>query len=342
MKPLPIICLLALSFLMSTAARGQDIYAVTFKGIYQLDANNTLQFVAALDSTIIAVDLALSQTGKFYAVSSGRNIFEIDLTNNTSTALGSLPFTGFGSSSLVCGANDDLYLLNQQNELWRFDINTGTSTLITNLGYTSPGDITFYKGNIVFQNNSIDKIMAYNLTTGVVTAVICQGLPLGSGAVWGIATIHQNCKTERVIASDWDNNFYELNIDSNTTNSLPVNTSALIPGEDILGLASISEPLGSICPSINLPNASCNTVLTTSELEAAYPTVFYPNPNRGTLYIDSKLTIESIALYDLTGKVVQIYYDVAQSVDLGAVPQGVYLIKATTEMGPVIQRLIIE
>ena len=306
--PSPTTSLLLLWFLACSAAHGQDIYGASDQGIYQLDSNHVWQYHAPMPQGISTTDLALAPNGKFYALRFGNDIVEIDVVNHTDTIIGGFPFPTPGSTSLVCSNNDELYALSYQNELWKFNLNTGSSTLVANLGTSSPGDLTFYQGNLIFQDNNTRHIVAYNFTTGTLATVICQPPLLGQNPLWGLSTIHEDCKTERVIASDWDNNFYELDFDSNTIHPLTVNANVFTVGETIMGLASVSEHLGSACPSFAFNNLNCNP-LNTSKLPDN-SVVFYPNPNRGDLHIQTTLPLESVTVYDVTGKVIQIHVEV--------------------------------
>ncbi len=107
-------------------------------------------------------DIAIAPNGKIYSLRNGFNtnleILEVDFTNNLATLIATLPIPTSGSYSLTCSNNFELFALGSNYELWKYNLITGNSSFVANLGSSSPGDITFYKGNIIFQSNNAGNI----------------------------------------------------------------------------------------------------------------------------------------------------------------------------------------
>ena len=68
----------------------------------------------------------------------------------------------------------------------------------------------------------------------------------------------------------------------------------------------------------------------------------FPNPVSDYLYITSEYTIETITIYDLTGKVVKQVKQPGTSVNLSDLAAGYYMLKVTTEQGDTMHKFVKE
>lgn len=130
----------------------------------------------------------------------------------------------------------------------------------------------------------------------------------------------------------------ELNLDWDII--LPVNQAIAYFGTSIAMLNNGNLALGSICRKYN---RYCATIVTlndnydgTSEnSDDALPFTLYPNPvkDRLTLRFDDGIKPESVELYDLAGRLVGTKQNGAESIDMSAMPSGIYMLRVATTDG---------
>lgn len=66
----------------------------------------------------------------------------------------------------------------------------------------------------------------------------------------------------------------------------------------------------------------------------------YPNPVSNVLFIASEISIETLTVISITGKLVLEQRNIDNSLDVSALPQGMYFLELTSENGKAIQRFI--
>jgi Leucine-rich repeat (LRR) protein len=71
---------------------------------------------------------------------------------------------------------------------------------------------------------------------------------------------------------------------------------------------------------------------------------FYPNPAQTTLHIDSSFNIETVALYDVQGRILENNFVRANgmALDISGKPKGIYFVKVTTAKGIKVEKIIKE
>lgn len=321
----------------------QNVYVVGNNNfIYLLNSSNTLEYVYTIDTGIVTGDIAISSSGTIYGLKNGflpnPEIIEIDIVNGTNNVIGTVPVPT-DSFSMVCNNNDELFVLGSNNELWKFNINSHQSTFIDNLGSSSPGDITFYKGNLIFQSTDGGNIKAYNLSNGNISTILCKDEPLNDNLIWGISNVYTNCGNEIIVASDYANNFYELDIESNSINLLNIDISILPQNVQINGMASTSEHFASLCNSIQLPNVECSLSIDEFSL-LNDESIFYPNPFNDNVQINLNTEIELVEIYDLNGRLINKFICPNYSIPTADLPSGVYFLKASYQSVTVTKKMI--
>jgi Secretion system C-terminal sorting domain len=66
----------------------------------------------------------------------------------------------------------------------------------------------------------------------------------------------------------------------------------------------------------------------------------YPNPVSNDLFISSEITIESISVFSISGKKVMEQKNIDNSIDVSALPQGMYFLELISENGKAVQKFI--
>jgi hypothetical protein len=123
----------------------------------------------------------------------------------------------------------------------------------------------------------------------------------------------------------------------NATNSLQV-IMAAPAGSGLAAFTGASDP--DFAPVLNITYGP--SFVSVPELANASADVqIYPNPTRGELLIDAKGTqISSVEVYDLPGKLVMTAGAAVNKMDLTSLNNGVYIVKAYTEKGAVVKRIV--
>jgi len=68
--------------------------------------------------------------------------------------------------------------------------------------------------------------------------------------------------------------------------------------------------------------------------------VIYPNPAKDEVFIKSELPNRKIEILDLTGRIVMFLQNGASTINVSALPQGVYMLKVYTDSGVVIAKMV--
>ncbi len=295
---------------LSFSIFSQDLY-VNFQGdIYKVESDYTLNLIAV--SSVALSDIAISPDNKLYGIRYDE-LFEIDQETGETYTIGFLPI-GERSVTLVCDNNYRLFTLTVGGNLYSYNVLTGETKLEYNVGVSSPGDITFYKGNIVFQSSQSFDIMAFNTFNGKLTKLVCHQVP---EKLWGIANVFNECGEEELYATGSNGNLFEIDVENNRFNLI----ADLDPDEmkgTIFGMASLSENLSSEC-IFNLDEINCNPY----HLIKIYPV-------QDVVYIYSDVEIEEITVFSYSGSMLLKSSSGVSYLDVSGLATGVYIFSIRT------------
>lgn len=327
-------------FIIQYKSIGQTIYAnLNLIGgnneMYTLDlSNNTFNLEFSYVNLWSSADFAIAPDGTFYCTGQGK-LFEIDQVNSTVIFLAQLASNA--PKSLVCGNDNKLYALDGNGTLVSYNIATQQINTIIDFGFSTPGDLTFYKGNLVFQNATTNHIVAYNLDTQTIKTVICSIFDDNCLGLWGITTVFDDCNNERLIASDNENNFYELDIENQVMTNLNINVDFINDHNIFFGLASTTEHLASNCTSIDFNEITCSIVpecdpsLGNQDYQNNTSNIsIYPNPAEDIIYfnLNNKTKIKYIEIYNLSGKLIKRINNIIENnININYLNRGLYFLK---------------
>lgn len=87
-----------------------------------------------------------------------------------------------------------------------------------------------------------------------------------------------------------------------------------------------------------------NNVLDTDDFSAENSLLVYPNPTKGTLYLEGVRAgdINTVSLYDISGKLILKRTVFKKEMDLSKLRTGVYFLKLETDYGSVERKIIIQ
>lgn len=330
------IIVLLLALLATQLLRAQTLYAVTgTNNIYSINQDYSVNYIAtAIFPNNAFADIAISPSGSMYGIA-GNEIYEINITTGIVTHLVQLPPDTY--NALVCSSNYELYSINlSELALYKYNLLTHEVTNIAYLGFVTSGDITFYKGNLIFSSkNPADGagvIKAYNLETGTVKDIFCD--PVFAN-FYGLTSLHNDCDNEFIFGSNTRSQLFNVDIETQTLVPIPIQ----FPGDNqFAGMASTTEHLGSLCETRELENISCFLSI---DYNLKQEITVYPNPATDVLHFKNHDQIKSITIYDATGKEVKTVSNITgASLDISDLTTGVYLIKLNTKTGYSVRKIV--
>lgn len=333
-------------FLLPFALLSQYIYGTQYITSSRLDANNVSRYynqLTKMDSTnwylesidimlegsSALLDIAMSPDHVLYGIAEDA-IYRIDWDARKAIKIRSHNLGPY-ANSLVCSADNELYTLVFQ-DLYKYNIAQDSIILVDHLGVSTPGDLTFYKGNLIFQTSIVDgeksTIKAYNLMHKTLADVFC--LDVYAGKSFGITHVYDHCKNGLLKAAYPYNgsgiaiDLLDQTIESSFFIGLTMN------GYEVYGLTSDHESLESNCTNYVFKDLQCNAL--NGLQDQTFKTIIYPNPAKGQLYIESPFKTYTAALYTLDNQLVkEITGTDIRLVDVADLQTGIYYIKLLLE-----------
>lgn len=297
---------------------------------------NTIKYVDAdLNVTPLAtyyfngdqiLDIAMDANGTLYGTKAD-TLIELNLVDGTSTEVYNFPVPG-QYNSLVCNSDNQIVALDFNSQrLITIDLATFTQVSNVYLSESSPGDLTYYKGNLLFPSASSDDIMSYNGNT--VTPVGCRiSSPSGEPFLfWGYSNFTDSCDTNFVYGFNQSGTVYSFDIESNTheyvgnlqeNNSWPLN-----------GATSINEYTASACPLVPLNAVNCNLAVSDYQLSLVS---FYPNPVEDIIHLKNLNVDEPlfISIFSVEGRKLTDAL-LTPEMDISKLPSGLYFMEISNQ-----------
>jgi hypothetical protein len=305
----------------------QTVYAITNeRKIYRINDDYSTTFMSTVTGSSYAIgDIAIDPSGVMYGIAYNM-IYRIDPVTGIATYLNTVPNPG-GCPALICSNDYKLYTLSTGSDyiLYAYDIATNTFETVANIGFSTSGDLTFYKGNLIFQTwspNSIYMVKAFNPETGVLRDLLCFPQVF---QLWGLTSKFDECGNSAIFGSNPYQPLLTIDFDTQVTTQLP---TVFPTNQNFYGLASTNEHLGSVCPPQNLPDLNC--ALSTESFSSGQPAI-YPNPVNDILHFKNISGAKSIRIYSSDAKLIRTFVNPSESIDVSGLSQGVYLIEIQSE-----------
>jgi len=340
MKTYSKILITFLLLFFSKNVSSQDIYfstgLSTTNKIYRLNSDNSITLITEIPVTPPSFDdIAISPSGNFYGIKGIGEIYEIDIVTGTSNLLATLP-NGGSYKSLVCSIDNELYTINNATKkLQRYNIQNNALEDVADLGYTTPGDLTFYEGNIIFPSFDTSLgtlvIKAFNLTNNNISNINC--IPAGTPAPWGIANVYTECNANRVLTISSTGEICEYDFINDTRVCSNIDNIFAI-----LGMASTNEYMASSCDSTDLNDLGCSNLSIGSTFEKEVK--IYPNPANDLIKLKNITNINLIEIFDITGKKVKEVSNPNNEINIINLLNGLYFLKINSNNGIEIIKLI--
>ena len=286
--------------------------------IFQLDEDLSLTLLSQIENLSRPMsDIAVGPENTIYGIS-GKSLIVLDIVNDDYTLISELPGSDLDYTSLVSNEVGQLFTLNNSDKnIYRYDSNSGSIDIIGNVGFYTPGDLTFYQGKLAIVN--FPYLTAYNLTNQELTNIFC--IPELGGLIWGLTNVFEDCSEQRIIASNLGNELWEFDIDTGETHVIDFQN---VLSSTIYGLASYTEMFAANCNG-SLISVECNLSNPHNDYEDY---TLYPNPTNGILYLKKAHLIERVEVYNIQGQL-KISSNLVHNkyIDISNLETGLYLVK---------------
>ena len=327
---------LLIFFTLTIKSYTQNTYLVNQqKEIYRINSDNSLTFIITIqDNSAYVTDLAISTDNNFYVTTSDSNILEVDINDGSTVELFSTLSTIGAIVSLTCSNDNELYFLIGPH-LYKFNISTNNADFIYNVGFTTPGDLTFYKGNLIFPNTYTQTIKAYNLANNGLVDIFClpSYVDPNTNSYLGITNLSNSCSDHFAVINA-NNGLYEIDFENNLFQNLNIDLNGMI----IYGMASTNENLSSPCNE-QLENVNCN--LSVEEFNwLSSKKIIFPNPVDNTLNFNTNINNLNIEIYTINGQLIMKKKVESKIVMVEDLTTGFYLVKIISKFGYKFEKII--
>lgn len=300
-------------------ANSQEIYVVN--SINEIKIVNAETFevtpLFTIDNTQAGfiTDLAFSPDGRLFAVTNVWTLIEIDLVNETFIPLANLP-QGDPYTALVCNANNELLTARIfSEELYAYNLDNNETTLL-DTGISTPGDFTFYKGNLVFPYILNDFIKSYDGTH--ISNVGCS-IPL----LWTFVNNFEDCENNAIYAFDQFAKLYHYDLE---TEDFELLTNLISETGMLYGGATMTEYMASACPVQELSTVICDP-LGLEDLEN-HGIGLKKNPVEDIIHFKFKNIVpETYKLYSVDGKLIRVGDLEDQEISITELNSGMYFLQ---------------
>ncbi|MEO1627662.1 MAG: T9SS type A sorting domain-containing protein, partial [Bacteroidota bacterium] len=261
-------------------------------------------------------------------------LIEIDREDGTRTVLASLPSARSAYTSLVCNGQGELFFIdNATEELYTYSIADESLEKIAFLGLNTPGDLTFFRGNLIFP--SYPYIWAFHLEEQSLTPIFC--LPDVNSVIWGLANDFDACDENRILAANFMGEIWEINFEDDAIVNLGGNEREAT----LYGMASSNEHFAYDC-SFRFEEVDCSIMTNVSNPAADLDKglTLYPNPTHDLLSINSTQAIDKLELYNSAGQLLTAVDSPEDNISLSGLEPGVYICKCHLGNQVVCKRII--
>lgn len=285
--------------------------------LFEVDENLNVTSLAQFEFTYgTFFDLAISPSGTLYAITDAEVLLSLDIATESVQVIGELPY-GVGIYTALVGQPDGTLLAidNANGSLVQFDASNGAILEVTEFGQFSPGDLTFYRGNLIFPGSNLN---FYTYEEGQEPfQIACT-----EAQVFGLANFIDDCGTDLIYGFDGVANVYHY---------VPENQSLELLGnifsstQNIFGATTFNEWEAALCPMELLVEIDCDA-LSTEEPQRLDWSIF-PNPTPGliNLRIPERTIPKRIEILNVTSQAL-LSLPYQEQIDLTGLASGLYIL----------------
>ncbi len=312
--------------------QAQEFYICTFEfdpvnqtinqSIQTIDQNFDITFLTDVDSSSgNLLDIALADDGTMYGITEGSVIIEINLNDGSITNLKFLNSSLNFTSLVYDGLTNSLKTLESTtNTLYSYNLDTMMVTSMVEIGVHTPGDLTFYKGNLIFLDQEALEMVTY--TGSQVETIACGG----GQDFYGLSNYVTSCNENLVYAFSSGGGIYRYDIDTGTF-QLVIDLD--LQDFSIFGSTTVNEYMASTCPFETLNVIDCELGVSQNTLQKLK---IYPVPATNSVYFENRTLPKKMRyeLYSAKGELVKQGY-VENEILLQSLPSGLYFLTIFNE-----------
>ncbi len=315
-------------FFMIISLQAQEIYVVNSINEIKVINIQTLSVSQLVTVNIQEVgyitDIALTSSGDLYAVTNGWQIFKIDQSNGEATLVVDLPI-GDPYTALVSNSQNQLLTSRIFSEqLYSYNLDTDILEFVGG-NISTPGDFTFYKGNLVYPNILNDFIKAYDGNN--IINIGCS-IPF----LYTFVNDFVDCEINNVFAFDQFANLYRFDLETEDYEQIAefFNDTGLLNGG-----ATHTEWMASDCPVVPMETVLCNP-LSTNDFNYSGISL-KTNPVEEIIEFEISKPIKvSYVLYSINGKLLKKGPLEDDTISISEFSSGLYMLQFTDKSGQLV------
>ncbi|MEO1713887.1 MAG: hypothetical protein AAFU60_11205, partial [Bacteroidota bacterium] len=301
--------------------------------LFEVDENLNVTSLAQFEFTYgIFFDLAVSPAGTLYAITDAEFLVSLDIATESVQVVGQLPY-GVGIYTALVGQSDGTLLAidNANGSLVQIDASNGAILEVTEFGQFSPGDLTFYRGNLIFPGSNLN---FYTYEEGL------DPFPIActEAQIFGLANFMEECSADLIYAFDGDANVYHYVPDNQ---SLELLGNIFTSTQNIFGATTFNEWEAGLCPMESLVEIDCDALSTDEPKRLDW--FISPNPTPGLINLSiHELNIpERIELLNVASHAL-LRFPYQDQIDLTDLSAGLYFLSIYDTTGALLgtQKLV--
>lgn len=321
----------------STIAVPQSIYIQKANGkVYEYYQDGRVyqktEIVDVNGGYIEIVDIAIGPDNSLYALTQDGVICSVDWQSGIIQRL-TQPYQ-IPSPALVCSGENRFIYLDLIGDLKEYNIQNGQTTTIASIAVTTPGDITLFKGNVVFPTHH--EIMAYNLSSDSLYTMYCFDEYRND---FGIVSASTDCYNNVLLlpANKWDDGPHFFPIDVRRKKAVSFPQSNFAQGATN-GFASEKEHLGLMCASEIVKPIDCLSTFNINQNKNLIQ--ISPNPAHQFLTISGLKTPAQFNVFSINGQLIKKEVLTDGTVNISDLDAGTYILKLN-DSGQVYSELLV-
>ena len=327
-------CLWFSLLLLSTSLWSQSFLVSNgSNALFEVDENLNVTSLAQFEFTYgIFFDLAVSPAGVLYAITDAEFLLSLDIATESAQVVGQLPY-GVGIYTALVGQPDGTLLAidNANGSLIQIDASSGAILEVTEFGQFSPGDLTFYRGNVIFPGSNLN-FYTYEEGMGPFPVACTEA------QIFGLANFTDECSTDIIYAFDGDANVYRYVPDNQ---SLELLGNIFVSTQNIFGATTFNEWEAGLCPQESLIEIDCDA-LSTSEPQTLNWSIS-PNPTPGPISLSMRALSKPgrIEIVQVTSRAI-FSFPYQEEIDLTGLSAGLYFLSIYDATGTLLgtQKLV--
>lgn len=235
--------------------QSQEIMIVDDMDFYSLNVQTCEQFFEFTVNESF-FDIAYHPNGKLYGVNSFGHVYDINQMNGDVVKIFEFQVfseSGFFNSLTIDG--DGLFYSVDNMDLVTYDLNTGNTNNLGDIGCLPLGDLLFYGGTLYCTCTNND-LVSINLSNPVNSSIVLNFN--SDDLMYGLAVSSGGCEDFKMYSTGVEGGIYDVNLATGQTTKICQTNADMILGSGSLFEFTGFQPSESLIFSIAINHPSCN------------------------------------------------------------------------------------